>query len=269
MIRRPAVAGSFYPADPESLRAAVDSLAEGRTPKESPRPRALMVPHAGYVYSGRIAARTYLHGALPKRLILLGPNHTGMGEPIALQAEGAWRTPLGDAPIDAPLAAALLARLPEAKDDAAAHRREHAIEVQIPFLQRWVPTFRFVPICVGTHRLDALLALGSAVADAVREAGEPILLVLSSDLSHYLPAAEAERLDGLALERTLAVDPEGLLRVVEERDITMCGVAPVVAGLAAARRLGSTRGTLVARGHSGETTGDDASVVGYAGVAVL
>jgi AmmeMemoRadiSam system protein B len=269
MIRRPAVAGSFYPADPESLRAAVDSLAEGRTPKDNPRPRALLVPHAGYVYSGRIAARTYLYGALPQRMIVLGPNHTGLGEPIALQAGGAWRTPLGDAPIDAPLAAAILRRLPEARDDEAAHRREHAIEVQLPFLQRWAPALRFVPLCVGTHRLESLLALGRALADAVGEAGEAVLLVLSSDLSHYLPAAEADRLDTLALERTLAIDPEGLLRVVEEHDITMCGVAPAVAGLEAARRLGATQSVLVARGHSGETTGDDASVVGYAGVAIL
>jgi len=269
MIRRPAVAGSFYPADPDSLRSAVDSLAEGRTPPGSPRPRAILVPHAGYVYSGRIAARTYLCGALPQRLIVLGPNHTGMGEPIALQAAGAWRTPLGEAPIDAALAAAILERLPEARDDAAAHRLEHSIEVQIPFLQRWAEGFRFVPICVGTHRLEALTALGRAIADAMREAGEPVLLVLSSDLSHYLPAEEAERLDTLALERVLAIDPAGLLRTVEENRITMCGVAPVVAGLEAARRLGAARSALVARGHSGETTGDWLSVVGYAGVAVL
>jgi hypothetical protein len=126
-----------------------------------------------------------------------------------------------------------------------------------------------VPICVGTHRLEALQALGRALADAVSEAGEPILLVLSSDLSHYLPADEAERLDTLALERILAIDPEGLLRTVEENGITMCGVSPVVAGLEAARRLGAASSALLARGHSGETTGDMLSVVGYAGVAVL
>jgi AmmeMemoRadiSam system protein B len=269
MIRRPAVAGSFYPADPDSLRSAVDSLAEGRTPPGSLRPRAILVPHAGYVYSGRIAARTYLGVALPGRLIVLGPNHTGRGEPIALQAAGAWSTPFGEAAIDAPLAAAILKRLPEARDDAAAHRLEHSIEVQIPFLQRWARGFRFVPICVGTHRLEALQALGRALADAVSEAGEPILLVLSSDLSHYLPADEAERLDTLALERILAIDPEGLLRTVEENGITMCGMAPVVAGLEAARRLGAASSALLARGHSGETTGDMLSVVGYAGVAVL
>ena len=267
MIRRPAVAGSFYPAGEESLRSELQSLTRDPTPGTG-TPLALMVPHAGYIYSGRIAARTYLAGALADRVVILGPNHTGEGERIAVQAEGAWRTPLGDAAIDAPLARAVLERVPRARMDAAAHRREHSIEVQVPFLQVLRPGFRFVPICVGTHDLDALLELGRGLAQAIGATGERVLLVLSSDMTHYEPAEVAKSRDRLALDRIAALDPQGLLDVVRDEGITMCGVAPTVAGLEAARGLGASRADLVAYGHSGERTGDDGSVVAYAGVAV-
>ena len=261
------MAGMFYPAAEESLRSELQALTRGGSPADS-APLALLVPHAGYVYSGRIAARTFLSGRLCDRIVVLGPNHTGEGEPIAVQADGAWRTPLGDAPIDAPLAAAILARVPRARVDDRAHRREHAIEVQLPLLQHLRPGFRFVPICVGTHDLAALLDLGSGLAAAIADARERVLLVLSSDMTHYEPAEAAERRDRLALDRILAIDPEGLLRVVRDEAITMCGVAPAVAGLEAARGLGASRAELLAYGHSGERTGDDTSVVAYAGVAV-
>lgn len=270
MIRQPAVAGTFYPADPGSLRRDLEERTGERgvaRPAGGAPPVALLVPHAGYVYSGRIAAATYTAAPLPERLILLGPNHTGEGAPIAVMAEGAWSTPLGQAPIDAVLARDLLARCAAAEIDARAHRREHALEVQIPFLQHLVPGFRFVPVCVGTHRLESLLDLGRALAEASAAAqGRAPLIVISSDMSHYLPAPVARRQDQKALDRVLAVDPEGLLRVVLEDDISMCGVAPAVAGLEAARRLGVVSGRLIAYGHSGEINGDTRSVVGYAGV---
>lgn len=269
MTRRPAVAGSFYPAGTEALRTAIDTMMGGRTPPREPLAKALLVPHAGYIYSGRIACETYLSSRLPNRLVILGPNHTGEGAPIAVAREGAWRTPLGNAVIDVSLADAILAGCPGARPDENAHRREHSIEVQIPFLQRLVPEFRFVPICVGTQRLTELLDLGRAVADAIRAAEDDILILLSSDMSHYVPAAFAERQDRKALERLQALDPEGLHRVVHEEDISMCGVAPAIAGLQAARLLGASSSRLVAYGHSGERTGDVSSVVAYAGVAVL
>ncbi|HEV8200771.1 MAG TPA: AmmeMemoRadiSam system protein B [Candidatus Polarisedimenticolia bacterium] len=268
MIRRPAVAGSFYPAGEGALRSELEALTAGGRVPDGPPPRALLVPHAGYVYSGRIAARTYLSGPLPERFIVLGPNHTGEGEPIAVQSEGAWRTPLGDAPIDQPLAASVLAEVGRARVDVAAHRREHSIEVQIPFLQHLAPAGRFVPICVGTHRLDALLELGRGLARVIGACADPVTLVLSSDMTHYEPADEVERRDRPALERILAIDPEGLWRVVRDGRITMCGVAPAVAGLEAARRLGAGTATLVAYGHSGQTNGDMTSVVAYSGVTV-
>lgn len=269
MIRRPAVAGTFYPADPKSLDAEIAGFVAGRRPPRDPAAIAVMVPHAGYVYSGGIAVETYLATRLPGRVVILGPNHTGLGEPIAVMAEGDWRTPLGDVPIDAPLAAAILERCGGASIDAVAHQREHSLEVQLPLLMRLQPSLTFVPICVGTHRLGRLLDLGRAIAAAIVAVAAPTLLVLSSDMSHYLPAPEAERRDRRALAPLLALDPAGLHREVTVGDISMCGMAPVVAGLEAAIALGASEGRLVAYGNSGERTGDYDSVVAYAGVAVL
>ncbi|HUD71853.1 MAG TPA: AmmeMemoRadiSam system protein B [Dongiaceae bacterium] len=269
MIRRPAVAGTFYPADPRALEAEIAGFVAGRRPPRAPAAIAVMVPHAGYIYSGGIAVETYLATHLPGRVVILGPNHTGLGEPIAVMAEGDWRTPFGDVPIDAPLAAAILERCGGASIDAVAHQREHSLEVQIPLLQQLAPSFSFVPICVGTHRLGRLLDLGRAIAQAVAAIAAPTLLVLSSDMSHYLPATEADRLDRRALAPLLALDPAGLHREVTAADISMCGMAPVVAGLEAAVALGASEARLVAYGHSGERTGDHDSVVAYAGVAVL
>lgn len=268
MIRRPVVAGQFYPADPDTLKRDLVTLTRGQSPPSEPRGVALLVPHAGYIYSGRVAGATYISVRLARRAIILCPNHTGLGEEIAVNDEGHWETPLGRVPVDAPLAQAVLERCPKARVDDSAHGREHSLEVQIPFLQHLVGEVRFVPICVGTLRLGSLLDLGRALAEAVRDDGGDILVIISSDMSHYVPAAVAERLDRQAIERVLALDPEGLHRVVREEEISMCGIAPAVAGLEAARRLGASGARLVAYGHSGETSGDVRSVVGYAGVAV-
>ncbi len=268
MIRRPAVAGHFYPADPESLRRELDRMTGGLRPPDSPRGVALMVPHAGYIYSGRVAAAAYTSVGLASRVVILGPNHTGAGEAIAVMNEGAWRLPLGDAPIDEELACAILARCRAARVDEAAHLREHSLEVQVPFLQHLRPGLRFVPICVGTQHLPLLLDLGRAVAEATRDLGAEILVVISTDMSHYVPQAVAEREDRKAIDRVLALEPEGLHRIVLQEGISMCGIAPAVAGLEAARHLGARSARLIAYATSGERSGDYQAVVGYAGVAV-
>src|SRR6267378_827742 len=219
MIRRPAVAGQFYPADPETLRRDLVALTQGKSPPPEPRGIALLVPHAGYIYSGRVAAATYISVRLPPRAAILRPNHTGLGEAIALNHEGHWETPLGRVPIDAPLARAILERCPQARVDGSAHSREHSLEVQLPFLQHLIGEFRFVPICVGTLRLPILLDLGRAVAEAIAAAGDEILLIVSSDMSHYVPAPIAEAQDHKAIERVVAIDPEGLHRVVLQEKI--------------------------------------------------
>ena len=268
MRRQPAVAGTFYPAEPDELTRDLRQLFRGPEAVPGPRALALMVPHAGYIYSGGVAAATYSAAVLSRRIVILGPNHTGAGEPIAVFDEGAWDFPFGEVPIDKPLARALLARYPNARSDARAHLKEHSLEVQVPFLMHLLESISLVPVCVGTLRLPSLLDLGRALADAIREAEGEVLIVMSSDMSHYIPAAEAEKLDRMALERVLAIDPEGLHRVVLEHQISMCGIAPTVAGLEAARCLGAREARLIAYANSGDRSGDFESVVAYAGVAV-
>ncbi len=268
MRRQPAVAGTFYPAEPDVLTRDLRQLIKQPETVPGPRALALMVPHAGYIYSGGVAAATYSAAALSRRIVILGPNHTGVGEPIAVFDEGAWDLPLGEVPIDEPLARSLLSHCPAARPDARAHLREHSLEVQVPFLMHMLEKISLVPVCVGTLRLPLLLDLGRALADAIQETDGEVLIVMSSDMSHYIPAAEAEKLDRMALERVLAIDPEGLHRVVVEREISMCGIAPTVAGLEAARRLGAREARLIAYANSGDRSGDYESVVAYAGVAV-
>jgi len=274
MIREPAVAGQFYPAEPEALRADVERCLEaGAAGPGRPTPSsivALVVPHAGYVYSGRVAGAVYAVSRLPDRLVLLGPNHTGRGAAVGVAPAGSWRTPLGPATVDEKLTARIMMETcPMAEIDAFSHEREHALEVQIPFLQVKVgPRLSFAAVCVGTHDAGSLVALGRGVASAILAEGGSAGIVVSTDMSHYIPAVEARALDMLAIERMLRLDVEGLDRVVRDKRITMCGIAPAVAGLAAARDLGAGSARLVAYANSGDVNGDYTAVVGYAGLTV-
>ncbi len=265
-LRTPAVAGTFYPAHPAQLRTAVERfLVREREPVPV---LALVAPHAGYVYSGSTAGKTYACSLLPDRLVVLCPNHTGSGEPLSVYARGSWRTPLGDVPVDEALAEALLAACPSCEADEHAHRREHAVEVQLPFLQVVAPSARVVPVAVGVHGLPALEALGRGLAAAVETMGGGAALVVSSDMNHFEPAAVNRRKDDLALDRLLALDPAGLHRVVLAESVSMCGFAPAVAALVACRLLGADRADLVDYTHSGMVTGDSSEVVSYAGVRI-
>lgn len=267
-IREPAVAGHFYSADPAALRSEVTrslgSFGEGRGGPT----HAVVVPHAGYLYSGDVAGATYAVANLPRRLIVLGPNHTGRGRPIAVMDRGAWRTPLGLVPLDGALAGRIMEGCAGAAIDAKAHAGEHSLEVQLPFLQVLLGDFTFVPICVGTDDPHTLSRLGMDLARVLGGESERVGLVISSDMSHYIPADEARRLDMLAVERMEALDPEGLDRIVRAHGISMCGHAPAVAGLAAARGMGARECRLIRYANSGDTSGDYARVVGYAGLAV-
>ena len=261
MLRHPAVAGTFYPADPRAHAGAVDGfLATDAAPAAA---IGVVAPHAGYVYSGAVAGAVYARVEVPARVLVLGPNHTGLGALEALWPAGAWQTPLGEVPIDAALTAAL-SRAPGVEPDVGAHAREHALEVQVPFLQRRRAGVAVAALCLGPLTWPECEALGRAVARAARGA----LLVASSDMTHYEPAAVAREKDARAIERILALDPEGLHRVVRREGITMCGVIPTTVMLVAARELGATSAELVRYAHSGEVTGDDDAVVGYAGVVV-
>jgi len=265
-VRRPAVAGLFYPAHPLQLRTAVERFLV-RT-LDPVRALCLVVPHAGYVYSGATAGKTYAACELPRRLVILCPNHTGLGVPLSCWPSGAWVTPLGEVPVDDEAARFLLSAVPGLEADERAHLREHAVEVQLPFLQVYLESFSFVPVAVGTHRAEDLAALGHGLAEFLRRFGGEAALVVSSDMNHYESAAVNRRKDGLALDALAALDPEGLYRTVLDHDVSMCGFAPAVAALHAVRETGGGRADLVDYTHSGLVTGDHDQVVSYAGLRI-
>jgi len=269
IVRHPAVAGRFYPRHSDDLRAeAVSYLTQ--VPESAPvRAIGCIAPHAGYMYSGHVAGAVFAHIEIPRRCIVLCPNHTGMGRALAMMSEGSWETPLGDVPIDAELAYALKQRFPALQEDSAAHRAEHAAEVELPFLQLRQPDLRFVPIALGTAQFEILEELGKALADVVSQQSDPILMVASSDMNHYESDAVTRAKDHRALERILSLDPRGLFDVVTQQNVTMCGFGPAVAMLTAARQLGAKSAELVKYATSGDISGDRDMVVGYAGVVVV
>ncbi len=265
-VRQPVVAGFFYPSQAEILLRDVKSYVAPA--REKVRAVGCVAPHAGYMYSGHVAGAVYARLALPRRFVILCPNHTGAGEPLAIMSSGVWKTPLGDARIDEELAARLLAGFSYLTEDAGAHRREHALEVQLPFLQALLGEFTFVPIAVGVGGYPALAALGEALAATLAAEQEPPLIIASSDMNHYESDAVTRVKDHKAIERILALDARGLYEVVGREDISMCGYGPTVAMLAAASRLGATSAELVKYATSGDISGDKDRVVGYAGVVV-
>jgi len=264
-VRQPAVAGRFYPSDPSVLRRDVLSYL-----KNGAKTRALgcVVPHAGYMYSGHVAGAVYAHLQLPRRFVILCPNHTGAGEPLAIMSSGAWETPFGSVRVDTELAEALKAALPYLEEDAQAHRAEHALEVQIPFLQALLDDFEFVPICVGVGQLAVLQALGQAMAQVLATRPGEVMIVASSDMNHYETDSITRVKDQKAIERMLALDPAGLHETIRRERISMCGYGPAVAMLTAAKALGATHAELVKYATSGDISGDREMVVGYAGIVV-
>ncbi len=267
-VRRPAVAGLFYPSQPAALLTAVQQLLPA---SEARAAVGAIVPHAGYQYSGRTAGAVLAGVELPRRCVVLAPNHTGAGHAKnggSVFAVGVYRTPLGDIPVDETLAAALLARCPLLEDDPEAHRTEHAIEVILPFLAARRPDVTVLPVLVAWSDWTRTRQLAEALADLVRGASEPVLLLASSDMNHYERADVGKRKDDMALECIARLDGEGLLETTRRHRITMCGRTPAAAVLHASRRLGAMQGQLVHYSHSGEATHDDSSVVGYAGVLI-
>jgi AmmeMemoRadiSam system protein B len=220
------------------------------------------------MYSGRVAAAVYARVEFLDAYVILGPNHTGLGAGAAIMTYGQWETPLGQVSIDADLGRAILANSSVLEEDHLGHLREHSIEVQLPFLQYVGLPFRFVPICLFSHEYAACQDVGRAVAKAVREAGKRVLLVATTDMSHYVPREEAALKDRRAIDAILALDPEGLHGVVRREGISMCGFHPTTAMLAAAKSLGATRADLVMYTDSGEVTRDLDEVVAYAGLVV-
>ncbi len=231
-----------------------------------------VAPHAGYIYSGGVAGAVYAQIEIPERCVILCPNHTGKGVPLAIMANTTWQTPLGEIAADADLATRLLRSFPALREDSAAHRSEHAIEVQLPFLQTLQPKLSIVPIAVGTSNFDDLRGLGEAlaglIADVEEERGKKVLIVASSDMNHYESDAITRVKDRKAIDRVLALDARGLWEVVTNEEISMCGFGPTVTMLTAAKLLGAHAAALIKYATSGEVSGDYAAVVGYAGMVV-
>jgi AmmeMemoRadiSam system protein B len=266
MIRPPAVAGLFYPSDPAELALEVGKYSPSVAGKVSAV--ACVVPHAGYMFSGHVAGAVYSSLEIPARCILLGPRHFPRGEKMAILSEGSWQTPFGAAQIDRELAAELMHACPRLREDGVAHEREHSLEVQIPFLQRIVSDFRFVPVVLGTDRYPAIEELGRAVAQVVRAHAEKILIIASTDMNHYEDDATTRAKDQRAIAQILALDPRGLYDTVRSEGISMCGYAATVAMLVAAVELGAKEARLVRYATSGDINGERDRVVGYAGIII-
>jgi len=274
-VRPPAVSGRFYPSDPVELRATVATLlADARKAvRPSGRPAvAVVVPHAGYIYSGPTAAAVFARVTIPGLVIIVAPNHTGMSDAksgVSLWEEGAFHTPLGDVPVDAGAAQALREISKGFVEvDHDAHRAEHAVEVELPFLQMLRSDVRIVPLVLAWDAWEPARQLGDVLASLVRATGEPVLLLASSDLNHYEPARVSEEKDARALEAVTALDGAELLARCKRERISMCGRGPAAVVIAAARALGAKQGEVVDYRHSGWVSGDNARVVGYAGVLI-
>ena len=275
MLRHPAVAGHFYHGSAEALRKQVREFII----PDAKRVKAFGVlsPHAGFLYSGSVAGAVYSGVELPDTFVLIGPNHTGLGAPISLMARGQWETPLGAVTIDEPLAAAILSKSSRIHEDTLAHIREHSLEVQLPFIQYFKEKFTIVPIQMLDVRLESCLEVGRAIAGAIAECGmrnaeskgSGVLIIASSDMSHYESAETAKEKDHKAIHHILDLDPEGLYRTVRDSGISMCGFGPAVAMLSACKALGATRAELIKYANSGEASGDYKQVVGYAGIVVM
>jgi len=273
-IRQPAVAGRFYPRSAQRLREEIETLTTVRATAEQPaaepmiRARGCIAPHAGYMYSGAVAGALFQRLELPRRFVILCPNHTGQGQPLAIMSEGAWHTPLGNAIIDSEVAEALKTAMPLLSEDQEAHRYEHALEVQLPFLQVLKPGFQFVPITVGTSDFQALSTLGLAIAGVLAKLGERAMVIASSDMNHYENDSVTRAKDRRAIDQVLALNPRGLYDTVRDGNISMCGYAPATVMLTAAREMGATCAELIRYATSGDVSGDRDMVVGYAGIAV-
>jgi len=227
-----------------------------------------MVPHAGYIYSGKVAGAVFQRLPARATYIILCPNHTGRGAALAMMSQGEWQTPLGSVRIDTALAASLQHSCRLLEEDSKAHESEHAIEVELPFLQRSVGDFTFVPIAIGVSRYASLEALGHGMAQALKSSATPVMIMASSDMNHYEPDDVTRIKDHKAIDKILALDPAGLYEVVREEDISMCGYGPTVAMLTAVKDLGASHAELVRYATSADTSGDFSAVVGYAGMVI-
>jgi AmmeMemoRadiSam system protein B len=267
-LRKPVVAGQFYPASAKELKKQLDSLIQGPGSKRDVI--ACLLPHAGYVYSGAVAGKTISGINLKERIILLGPNHTGFGSPFSLMTSGIWQTPLGEVEIDSDFSEKLLKKSQYLKKDELAHTYEHSLEVELPFLQFIRQDFKIVPIILAAEDSDTLKQIGGEIARVIKEENlkDSTTIIASSDMTHYESQESAQNKDTQAIEAVLKLDENELTNKVKQLDISMCGYAPAISMISAAKMLGAKQAKLVEYKTSGDVTGDYSSVVGYAGIII-
>lgn len=270
MRRPPAVAGLFYPGDRADLGRNVEELLAD-VPREERRAIGVIVPHAGFMYSGRCAAAVWGRIAIPGTVVLLAPNHRGLWDNpggVGAWMRGAFATPLGDVPVAEEFLTELAARCALVCHDAAAHAKEHAIEVELPFLQVLAPQASVAGLVIAFDDWERCRDVAHALAAVVAAASKPVLLAASSDMTHYESAGAAQRKDRRALAAVERLDGRGLLETCRREGVTMCGRAPAAIVVEAARQLGARRAEVVDYRHSGLVTGDLTDVVAYAGVVI-
>ncbi|MFA5093171.1 MAG: AmmeMemoRadiSam system protein B [Candidatus Omnitrophota bacterium] len=267
-LRKPVVAGQFYPWQALELKSMIATFVDKTAQKKEVI--GAILPHAGFAYSGRVAAQTVSGINIKNTVVLLGPNHIGLGATFSIMPQGTWQTPLGDVEIDVRLANLFLKKCRHLEADSLAHLDEHSLEVQLPFLQYFSNSFKIVPIAIKTDNLKLLKEVGECLASVINEnnLASSVLLIASSDLTHYELQSSAEKKDALAIEAMVALDEQKLALVVREFDISICGFSPIAVLLSAAKLLGAKKGQLIKYQTSGQTTKDTSSVVGYAGITI-
>jgi|Deesub1362A_J573_1020465.scaffolds.fasta_scaffold00396_3 hypothetical protein len=266
MIRRPAVAGQFYSSSPSALSREVDRYTDADARRE--RAIGVLSPHAGLMYSGRVAGAVYSRIEPPHTFVLLGPNHTGVGKPVSIMSSGRWQIPTGEVEIDRDLSERLLEQSKDLSEDTLAHSMEHSLEVQLPFILHFATDIKIVPIVFMVDSLEVCRSVGVVIAEVIKGVGYPVTIVASSDMTHYENDSVARKKDQKAIDMILSLDPEGLYRTVKHNSISMCGYIPAVTMLYAVNELGAREAVLVKYMTSGEVSGDYGYVVGYAGVII-
>lgn len=267
MVRKPAVGGYFYPGREQELRDMVESLINLETKKE--KAIGVVSPHAGFEYSGPVAGAVFSSVSLPEKFVILGPSHRPIQPMFAIMKEGSWETPLGQAKVDSFLAESIMNHSSQVIEDDIAHIHEHSLEVQLPFIQYFKENFSIVPICISyIAAYEDLEELGKSISAAIKEIKEEVMIVASTDMSHYVSHEVAKKKDFLAIEKILQLDSKGLYDVVRSKDISMCGYQPTAAAIVASKELGAEKGVLINYQTSGDRTGSYHEVVGYAGIRI-
>lgn len=265
-IRKPAVSGQFYPGNPIRLSDEIERLIDSKTEKK--KAIGVISPHAGYIYSGQVAGMVYSAIEIPESVIILGPNHTGYGPRASIMDTGSWQMPMGEVEIDQEIAQTILQDSDIIQSDTSAQMLEHSIEVQVPFLQYLKPNVKIVPIVLSGYNFSMCQSIAHSIVNGIQNNNKDTLIVASTDLTHYKPQTEANRNDQRVIDKILSLDAQGLLELVIQEEISMCGVIPVTTMLLAAKELEAKKATLVKYMTSGDVSGDFSNVVGYAGIVV-